>query len=182
MQLILTLVVALAGGAAALRLKVPAGAMIGAMFSVAVFNIFTGAAFFPQDMKLYTQIAAGAFIGAGISYKNVMEIKSIFRPAVIMVFLMLTLNLLMGFIAYKTTEMGLVTSLFAFAPGGIVDISLISGDFGADTSKVALMQLVRLIGVLTIFPTLLKFVSNVYNSKFNAVASPNGAEASDGQS
>ncbi|GLC29889.1 AbrB family transcriptional regulator [Clostridium omnivorum] len=159
-QLAITSIIGLIGGLIALRFKVPAGAMVGSMLIVAIFNVITGKAYMPQDVKVITQMAAGAFIGAGIRYKDVMDLRKMIKPAILMVASMITLDTFMGYIMYNITGIDLVTSLFACAPGGIVDMSIISGDLGADSSKVALLQLVRLMSVMTLFPVMMKFISS----------------------
>lgn len=164
MKLIITLLIGFSGGLTALKFKVPAGAMIGAMLSVALYNIITGDAFLPQNVRVITQIAAGAFIGAGIKRKDVLDLKTMVKPAVLMMTLMISLDLLMGYIMYKATAISLVTCLFACAPGGIVDMSLISHDLGADASKVAILQLVRLMSVMILFPIIIKFVAKQYDT------------------
>lgn len=164
MKLIITLLIGFSGGLTALRFKVPAGAMIGSMLSVALYNIITGNAFLPQDVRVITQIAAGAFIGSGIRKKDVLDLKSMIKPAVLMVSFMIILDLLMGYVMYKTTAINLVTCLFACAPGGIVDMSLISNDLGADSSKVAILQLVRLISVMLLFPIIMKCIAERYDT------------------
>jgi membrane AbrB-like protein len=159
MNLLITLIVGIIGGIAFLRLKIPAGAMIGSMLAVALFNIITGNAYLPLSTKIITQIAAGAFIGAGIKRKDIMDMRFMIKPALLMVSLMISLDLLIGYIMFRTTGIDLVTALFACAPGGLVDMALISNDFGADSSKVAILQLVRLIGVMMLLPAIIKYVS-----------------------
>ncbi|MFL0269017.1 AbrB family transcriptional regulator [Candidatus Clostridium radicumherbarum] len=171
-NLIITLIIGLIGGLTALRLKVPAGAMVGAMLSVAIFNVITGSAYLPQDVRIITQIAAGAFIGSGIKYKDVLDLKKMLKPAILMVTTMIVLDLLMGLIMYKITGINLVTALFACAPGGIVDMSLISNDLGADSSKVAILQMVRLMCVFIIFPPSLKFLSSRINKSEKSDENP----------
>ena len=166
-KLIITLLIGFVGGGVALRFKVPAGAMIGSMLSIALYNIITGNAFMPQDVRVITQIAAGAFIGSGIRKKDVLDLKLMIKPAVLMVSSMIILDLLMGYIMYRTTGISLVTCLFACAPGGIVDMSLISNDLGADSSKVAILQLVRLTSVMVLFPSIMKFVAKRYDTPKN---------------
>ncbi|WP_291637464.1 AbrB family transcriptional regulator [Clostridium sp.] len=163
MELIITVLVGFIGGIIAFKLKVPAGAMIGSMLLVAAYSIITGNAYLPQDARVITQIAAGAFIGSGIKKKDVSGLGKMMKPAVLMLTLMITLDLLMGYIMYKATGISLVTCLFASAPGGIVDMSLISQDLGAESSKVAILQLVRLMSVMLLFPTMMKFIANRYD-------------------
>jgi hypothetical protein len=163
-ELIITLLIGFSGGIIALKLKVPAGAMIGSMLFVAVYSIITGNAFLPQDARVITQIAAGAFIGSGIKKKDVLDLRKMMKPALLMLTLMITLDLLMGYIMYKVTGISLVTCLFASAPGGLMDMALISQDLGADSSKVAILQLVRLFSVMLIFPTMIKLISKRYDT------------------
>ncbi|WP_242865880.1 AbrB family transcriptional regulator [Desnuesiella massiliensis] len=164
-NLLITLAIGGIGALIALRLKVPAGAMVGSMLAVALFNVVTGEALIPQNVRIITQIAAGAFIGAGVSYKDVAGLKSMVKPAILMVSSMIVLDLIMGYIMYKTTDIDLVTSLFACAPGGIVDMSIISSDLGADSSKVAILQMVRLMSVFALLPSIMKFLSSRIEKK-----------------
>jgi membrane AbrB-like protein len=164
-ELIITLCVGIVGGIIALRLKVPAGAMVGSMIAVTAFSVITGHAFVPQNIKILTQIAAGAFVGAGIKRKDVLEMKLIIKPAIFMVFSMISLDLFMGYIMFRVTGLDLVTALFSTAPAGIVDMTLISDDFGADTSKVAVLHLIRLVSVLILFPAMMKFIANRFSNK-----------------
>ncbi len=157
--LIATLVIGLAGGTLLHKLKFPAGAMVGAMLFVAVFSVATGKAEMPANLRVLTQIVAGAFIGAAIQYKDLLALKKILLPAFVMIFLMISLDLVMGYIMYRTTDLDLATALMACAPGGVMDISLIAADVGANSSKVAILQLLRLMTVMSFFPLMLKKIS-----------------------
>lgn len=164
-ELIITLIIGILGGTIALRLKIPAGAMVGSMVVVTLFSVMTGHAFIPQNIKIITQISAGAFIGAGIRRKDVLDMKLIIKPAILMIASMVILDLFMGYIMFKVTGIDLVTALFATAPAGIVDMSLISDDFGADTSKVVVLHLIRLVSVLIIFPPMMKLIADSFKNK-----------------
>ncbi|WPC41241.1 AbrB family transcriptional regulator [Clostridium sp. JS66] len=164
-NLIMTLIVAILGGTIALRLKIPAGAMVGSMVVVAVFSVITGHAFIPQNIKIITQICAGAYIGDSIKRKDVLEMKLIIKPAILMVVSMITLDLFMGYVMFRVTRIDLITALFSTAPAGIVDMSLISDDFGADTSKVVVLHLIRLVTVLIVFPPMMNFIAKSFKNE-----------------
>ncbi len=157
-NIIITLIVALIGGLIALRLKIPAGAMIGSMFFVALLNVTTGSAFMPIEVKIFTQIIAGLFIGTNIRRDDVIAFRSMIKPAIITVFLILCFSLGMGMILHKISGYDFITAMFACAPGGLVDMTLISYDMGADTSVVSILQLVRLISVIGLFPPIINWV------------------------
>ena len=48
-EIVLTVLIAFLGGYLGIRLKIPAGALIGAMAAVAILNIATGRADFPAE-------------------------------------------------------------------------------------------------------------------------------------
>lgn len=157
--ILLTFLIGTAGGLLFLKLKFPAGAMVGAMAAAAVFSIVTGRAELPVNLRLITQMIAGAYIGSSIQYKDVLALRRIILPAFLMIFSMITLDLIMGFFLYRATSLDLPTALMASAPGGLMDISLMSADVGADASQVALLQLLRLMTVMSFFPLMLKKIS-----------------------
>lgn len=162
MYFFITLFVGLIGGIIATKCKIPAGAMIGSLFAVAIFNILTNQANLPQSYKIIAQISTGTFIGAKITANDVKGLKGIFFPSLIMVTLMAIVNFIMGYFIYKFTSLDMTTALFATAPGGLTDMTIISYDFGADSSKVALLQMIRLISVVSLIPAMIKLVVKKY--------------------
>lgn len=163
LNFLLTLLIGVILGYVFLKLKVPGGMMVGSIVAVAVFNITTGMAYMPYSGRLAAQIIAGAFIGVGIEKGDLIRLKSIFKPALTLLIGMLILNVISGFLIYFTSPLDLVTSLMCAVPGGISDIPIISVDMGADSSKVAIMQFVRLVFGIGVFPSM---ISKVSNSKF----------------
>lgn len=159
MYLIITVAIGIIGGLLFQKLKFPAGAMVGAMVFTAIFNVATNVAYLPLETKVFTQMIAGAYIGHTITKKDVIALKNIIKPAFIMMLSMIILDMGMGFIMYKMSGVDIATALMSSAPGGMMDIALLSQDVGADSSKVALLQLIRLMTVMTCFPLLIKGIS-----------------------
>lgn len=159
MDILLTLVLGIIGGLTFYKLKFPAGAMVGSMLAVAIYSVVTGQAAMPSNLRLVTQMMAGAYIGSSIQYKDVMLLKRIFLPAFLMIFMMISLDVFMGFILAQVSELSLPTALMVCAPGGLMDITLISADVGANSSQVAVLQLLRLMTVMSFFPLLMKRIA-----------------------
>ena len=151
-NLILTLIIAILGGYLASKKKVPAAYMLGALFLVAVFNIFFNRAFLPSYFKFITQIATGTFIGSRFRSEDIKMLKKVIVPGITMVVLMIAFSFLLSYLMSTFLGIDNLTSFFATAPGGIMDISLIAYDFKANTSQVALLQLIRLISVISFVP------------------------------
>ncbi|AOT70652.1 AbrB family transcriptional regulator [Geosporobacter ferrireducens] len=163
MWVMITILVAAVGGLTATKLKVPAGAIIGSLLAVVVFNLLTGKAVFPQEFKMITQIGTGTYIGSRICKKDVVELKKTIIPAIILTVTMCVFNIAVSIFLTNYTNIDLVTALFATAPAGVTDMTLISVDFGADSSKVAALQLIRLISVIAIMPMLIKHLAAKVN-------------------
>jgi membrane AbrB-like protein len=154
--LLVTFIIACIGAFICYRFKFAGGVLVGALFSVAVFNIFTGKAYFPMYAKIFAQIISGAFIGVRINRSNLTQLKQAIKPAILLIVGMLIINLIIGFSIYALSPLNLTTSLLSAVPGGVSSISFISHEMGADTSKVAVMQFIRLISSLALFPIIIK--------------------------
>jgi len=151
-NLILTLIIAILGGYLANKKKVPAAYMLGALFLVAIFNVLFNRAFLPNYFKFVTQIATGTFIGSKFRSEDVKMLKKVIIPGMTMVALMIAFSFILSYLMSTFLGIDNLTSFFATAPGGIMDISLIAYDFKANTSQVALLQLIRLISVISFVP------------------------------
>lgn len=142
--MILTLMVAVIGAFIATKLKWPAASMIGALLCVSLFNILTQAAVIPVEFKILTQMIAGIFIGCRISRSDLLQLKKMMKSVVIVLFILMGCCLLMGYGIYLISGVNLPTGLLATAPGGLVDITLISEDLGANSATVSVFQITRL--------------------------------------
>lgn len=158
LKLCLTFLVAFVGAKVALKLKVPAGAMIGSLFFVSIFSVFTGMGYFPISVKTMTQAVAGAFIGISVQRKDIQELKQIILPSLFFLVGIFVISLGMGYTMFRFTSVDAPTSFLACVPAGIMDISLISHDLGANGPEVAVLQIVRLIVAIGITPMISKSI------------------------
>ena len=160
-NVLLTIIIATLVGYIFLKLKVPGGMMVGSIIGVSLLNITTGSALMLPAAKVSAQIIAGAFIAGGLEKTDLKRLKSIVKPAIILLVGMLILNIAAGFLIYIFSPLDLVTSLMCAVPGGISDMPIISEEMGADSSKVAVMQFIRLIFGIGVFPFLISKVSKL---------------------
>ncbi|MEL7647227.1 MAG: AbrB family transcriptional regulator [Sedimentibacter sp.] len=157
---LLTITAGTAAGYVLSKFKVPGGMMIGSIAGAAALNIATGMAYMPYVGRLAAQIIAGAFIGVGLEKSDLARLKTIYKPASALLLGMLILNIISGFLIYRSSSLDLTTSLMSAVPGGISDIPIISEEMGADSASVALLQFVRLVFGLGVFPSMISKVSN----------------------
>ncbi|SHJ53284.1 AbrB family transcriptional regulator [Paramaledivibacter caminithermalis] len=163
-RIIYTLLIAGAGGYIGIKLRIPAGALIGSMAFVAIYNIYTEQGNIPTNFKLVAQIVVGGMIGLNFTMETISGLKKLIVPALILVVGLTLFSICLGFIIHRLTGLDLVTSLFSCSPGGLTDMTLISEAYGAQTHKVALLHLIRLITVITVLPMAIKLFSQFVKS------------------
>lgn len=149
----------MAGGWCGRKLRIPAGAMVGAIVGAAVLNITTGAAYMPSAARPLLQIAGGILLGHTISRSSLLLMKKIGKAVVILLFGLLVLNITLSAVIHYLCGMEWTTALFATAPGGVSDMALIAEEFGADTGVISVIQLFRMFGIYLIYPPLLKWIA-----------------------
>lgn len=158
-QLLLTLLCALAVGYLLDKVHLPGGMMVGAVLGSCLLGVLTQRSFMPSPAKTIAQIIAGAFIGSGITRENVKEMKTVVKPALILIPCLLAVNIVAGLLIARTGTMDMMTALMCCVPGGISDIPMIAADMGADPSVVVTMQFIRMVLGIGVFPLLIRQVA-----------------------
>lgn len=141
------------------KLKFPGGMIVGSIMGVSLLNIFTGHALMPANARLAAQIVAGAYIGVTVNKSDLKRLKKLAGPAITLLLGMFGLNLLSGYLIYLFSPLDLLTSLMCAVPGGMSDTPIISAEMGADASKVAVLQFVRLVAGIGIFPVMIGLIA-----------------------
>jgi hypothetical protein len=160
-RILSTLVVASIGGLVGIKLKMPAGAMVGAMVAVGLANIIGFRSTMPPYFRTAAQIVVGGMVGLSITRDTVMGMKTVAGPAAILVVSMIGFGLMAGWIIAKVTGMDMVTAFFSSTPGGMMEMTLMAEASGGEGAKVALMQLARFIGIVLILPPIIKWVLGI---------------------
>jgi len=158
-QLLLTICIGFLGAYLGLKYKLPAGALVGSMIAVMIFNVAFDMAWMPQGLKFYTQIATGAYVGAKITRQDALDLRHILMPALILSAVMLAFTVTVGRIICLISELAIPTALFSMAPAGIADMTLAAMDFpDAEPSVVALIQTLRVIFTILLLPPIIRRV------------------------
>lgn len=157
---IFTIVLALIFGWLGKRSGLPAGAMVLPMFVVMALNCTVGWCEIPPQIKLVDQIMAGSVVGCTVTYQAVMGMYRLMLPILILLASYFLLNYVYSRICVRFDLLDLKSALFASAPGGATDMSLIAADLGADLSKIALIQVFRAAYAVTVMPTLITLVTS----------------------
>ena len=158
---LLTLVVATGFGLLGRASPVPGGTMAFAAMGSITFKLLYPKACLLGPIRRSAQYLAGLYVGAGIGMAQVLELKLLALPAIILLISYSFGALLIGWLLQRNGLFGRRESYLAATPAGASDMALISADLGVYDVKLVLLQVMRLIVVITIFPTLLSLVARL---------------------
>lgn len=150
---LLTLGLAIGMGWLFMRWKIPGGMLIGAMIVFAAMQVFTGNVGILNGTKEVAQVIAGSFIGASLTLYDLKRLPRLWKAFVVIIFGLIALNLGIGLLIASISNLSVVTSLFATIPGGMGTIPIISSDYGADPIVVTVMQFLRMVIGIGVFPS-----------------------------
>lgn len=161
LRFLITLAVAAAGGFLLRALGVRSGALIGAIASTALLNIFTRVNYLPRYTKEFTQICVGAYVGAMLSYESLFVLPRLAGPIVIMLLGLFAFVYGSGLLMMHLTHFDFLTCLLMCTPGGIQEMTLMAQDMECDLSKVTILHVVRVLVTLSLFPPLIGLLSSL---------------------
>lgn len=151
----LTIAVAGVGGGLLLLLGVPGGMLIGAICAVAGLSFAGVPVLRDPRAKVVAQLIVGTGIGASITPESLTLLRTLALPIVASIAALLVFGLCCGLAIYRRSDLDLATSLTATAPGGMIEMVLVSDAVGGASAIVAGMHLMRILATLGTLPFLL---------------------------
>ena len=133
----------------------PAASMVFPMIAVAALNCTTSVCAVPLAIKNIAQLLAGSLVGVSITAATFSSLSTTLVPVGLLLLSYWTVNGLYSGICKRTKLLDLKSAMFASAPGGATDMSLIAADLGADLSQIALIQVLRAAYVVAVMPPLI---------------------------
>ena len=155
-KMVITLLLAAVGGLTGYKIGLPAGAFVGAMTFVAVYNLITNNAMVSLPIKISAQIILGGAIGAGLTINTLKGFKQLLVPICIFLVLLFIFSIVSAFLISKFTNMDIVTALFSCCPGGLTEMTIMADSYKAKAPIVALIHLSRILSVILIYPFIIK--------------------------
>jgi membrane AbrB-like protein len=117
---------------------------------------------FDRKYKKAVQVIAGGLIGLSMSMDTVRRLPTIIVPALILIGSYVLVNFLIAWLMTKTRKIDYISAMFAASPGGASEFALIASEIGGESPKIAVLQIVRLLSVYTLFPILVKFMIRIF--------------------
>ena len=164
---ILLFLAAWAGKIVGKMLKFPSPLLIGGMVGVAVFQglyflIFGTELMFwwPSIILIIAQVLMSSSIGARFQKHMFQNIGKMLVISTLSTVGLIFAMLLCAFFVSEITGISLITSVLAFAPGGVAEMAATAIVLGADSTFVVAVQALRIVVVLLVLPPIFKIVGN----------------------
>lgn len=137
------------------RLGIPAGTMSFATLGGMVTRLLYPKAGVPRAVRRGAQCLSGAYVGSGIGIAQLTRFPGLAVPVMILVAVyfagcFILSRVLKHFRFFTDRE-----SMLAVTPAGASDMALIAADLNVENVSVILVQVLRMVIVLTLFPSLL---------------------------
>ena len=149
-----TLALAILVGQGFMKARIPGGLLVGVMLVFASLQVLTGRLWAPSGTKEIAQMIAGSFIGASLTTADLKRLPRLWKAFVTIISGLIVLNIAIGFLLTRVSDLSLVSALFASIPGGMGTIPIISEDYGADPIAVTVLQFVRMVMGIGVFPSI----------------------------
>ena len=160
-SLFLTLFIGSIGGITGYLLQLPAGPLIGSMLAVGISNCLGFKSYMPANVRVICRIIVGCLLGLNLNPKTIMELKTIFLPALIIVSFLFFAGCFIGFVVHKTCKMDIYTAILGSSAGGLTELSILAESIGGDGPKVAVIHLVRILTIITSVPFILTLLEKL---------------------
>ena len=147
-------------GFLALKTGIPAAPLAGALIGTSLLSISgkISIAEWPNGTRTILEIAIGTVIGTSLTKESLMDLQSLWRPAILITFTLVITGLAIGLWTSRLLNVDLITTILGAAPGGISGMSLVGSEYGVGAA-VATLHAVRLITVLLILPLFVRFLN-----------------------
>jgi membrane AbrB-like protein len=147
------------GGLLAQRTGIPAAPLAGALLGTALVSMSgrLEIAHWPVGTRTLLEIAIGTVIGTGLTAATLVQLGSLWRPALLITVTLVATGLVVGLWSARLLGIDPVVALLGAAPVGISGMSLVGAEFGVGAA-VAALHAVRLITVLVVLPLVVRLV------------------------
>ncbi|MBU9713417.1 AbrB family transcriptional regulator [Evansella tamaricis] len=141
-----------------LRNLLPAGIVIIPLIFTAILNIsIITLPPLPTILLIFAQVLIGIGIGKNISISQIKQGGKYCFVYFLLAIMLILLSFLFGTVFAAVTGLNLPTALLSVAPGGLIEMVLTATAVGGDPGIVSSLQLVRVLLIIILVPTILKW-------------------------
>jgi membrane AbrB-like protein len=157
---LVVLAVGAAGGYVALRLRVPAGALVGSLVAVlAIHALLPTLPAIDPRIRRGVQILVGTALGSRVSVRTLQRIRQVLPAAILVVGSTVVGTLAGAAVVATLLRIDLGTAVLASTPGGMPEMILMADALHRDVPVVTVVQLVRILLTLIVLVPLARVLT-----------------------
>ena len=150
----------LVGGALGAKLKIPAGALIGAMLTIILFKMTMKMHWdIPKGFTFALQVFLGIMVGATFQPELLHVMKKIALPVIISCVVLVGAGILMAAVFAKLGLLDFGTAYLGTSPGAMSALIVMALDSGAQPMLVVCFHFFRVVFVILTAPLIFKWIS-----------------------
>lgn len=154
--------VGLVGGFLGHKLKIPAGALIGAMLTCIIFKIFVKVQWeIPKTFTFALQIFLGIMVGASFQLELLPILKKIAIPVIISCVVLIGAGLLLAIIFARLEILDMGTAYLGTSPGAMTVLATLALDEQAQPMFILCFHFIRVIFIILTAPIVFKLISSL---------------------
>ena len=158
--LLFYIVVGLVGGLAGVKLKIPAGAMVGALVAVIAMKLILQSEWVaPKGFGFFLQVMLGVLVGATFQPSMMGTFTKLILPIFISSAVLVGTGLIMAIVFYRLGLLDLGTGYLGSSPGAMTALVVLALDSNVNAMVITCFHLFRLIFVMLTAPLIIKWIS-----------------------
>ena len=139
-------------------LGIPAGVLLFSLIGVISFKLIFDKAYMTMWAKRFAQVLAGAYIGCSMTYGDILELKYLFIPSLLLLLGYSITCFIVGNLLSKYFGMSIEEGMLVATPAGASDMALISSDLGVQSTDLIVLQIIRVVVVISVFPQIINLI------------------------
>jgi membrane AbrB-like protein len=157
-KILLTLAAGLAAGILGNRTLIPGMTFVFPIAGALILKLAFNFALLPRGLRKAAQVLSGCYLGSGFTIETVLELRYLVVPLIILILGYLLNGIATGRVLEKTCGFSRAESMLITIPAGASDMALIAADMGIVNSDISLLQVTRLLLVMTFFPQIINLI------------------------
>lgn len=138
---------------------IPAGTFSAALLVSAALSLSKNRGVrMPLWLRRVAQVISGCCIGCAISREQLLQMRFLLAPAIVMCVGYGLCCVGMGIVIARIFHMDVLESMLALSPVAPSEMAFIAADMGIESANLVVLQLYRFVGVLLIFPHIFTLV------------------------
>ncbi|MBC7359733.1 MAG: AbrB family transcriptional regulator [Desulfacinum sp.] len=152
------LVLGTLGGYVGMKLKIPAGVMIGAMLAVIAFKVATRVDWtLPRGFPFVLQVMLGITIGASFQMEMVRALTKVAVPVVVSTLVLVTVGMILAFIFAKSGIIDSGTAYLGTSPGAMSPLIVLALESGKDATVITCFHFFRVVFIILTMPIIYRY-------------------------